>query len=193
MSSARPSSGLVAPSMPFTILVIDDDALVLSTLAELLRAHGHLVIHAAKGRDGLDLTRAERPDLILLDHHMPDMDGLAVLDALKSDAVTRSIPVVVAFTSGTAAEANRLVKAGCIGFIPKPNSCARAWLETGAARPDREAAPRRRPDPSIQNCQGFANQAWEPSAREPQVAENFRARGRAKSAIRWHWPCFHTL
>jgi CheY-like chemotaxis protein len=120
MSSARPSSGIVAPSMPFTILVIDDDALVLSTLAELLRAHGHLVIHAAKGRDGLDLTRAERPDLILLDHHMPDMDGLAVLDALKSDAVTRSIPVVVACTSGTAAEANRLVKAGCIGFIPKP-------------------------------------------------------------------------
>jgi CheY-like chemotaxis protein len=119
MSSARSSSGIVAPSMPFTILVIDDDALVLKTLTELLCAHSHRVIHAAKGRDGLELTRAERPDLILLDHHMPEMDGLAVLGALKSDAGTRSIPVV-AFTSGTAAEANRLVKAGCIGFIPKP-------------------------------------------------------------------------
>jgi CheY-like chemotaxis protein len=57
--------------------------------------------------------------LILVDYHMPEMDGLAVVEALKCDAVTRGIPVV-AFTSGTAAEANRLVRAGCIGFIPKP-------------------------------------------------------------------------
>jgi CheY-like chemotaxis protein len=103
----------------FTILLIDDDSLVLSTFSELLRAHGHRVLVAAKGRDGLELTRAERPDLILVDYHMPEMDGLAVVAALKSDTTTRGIPVV-AFTSGTAAEANRLVRAGCIGFIPKP-------------------------------------------------------------------------
>jgi len=103
----------------FTVLLIDDDSLVLSTFSELLRAHGHRVLEAAKGRDGLELTRAERPDLILVDYHMPEMDGLAVVAALKSDTTTRGIPVV-AFTSGTAAEANRLVRAGCIGFIPKP-------------------------------------------------------------------------
>ena len=111
MSSAGPTQ--------FTILLIDDDSLVLSTFSELLRAHGHRVLEAAKGRDGLELTRAERPDLILVDYHMPEMDGLAVVAALKSDTTTRGIPVV-AFTSGTAAEANRLVRAGCIGFIPKP-------------------------------------------------------------------------
>jgi two-component system, cell cycle response regulator DivK len=102
-----------------TILVIDDDSLVLGTLTELLRAHGHRVLEATKGQDGLELARAERPDLILTDYSMPEMDGLAVVGALKSDAATRGIPVV-AFTSGTAAEANRLVRAGCIGFIPKP-------------------------------------------------------------------------
>ncbi len=111
MDSARPTQ--------FTILVIDDDSLVLSTFSELLRAHGHRVLEAAQGRDGLELTRAERPDLILVDYHMPEMDGLAVVAALKSDTTTRGIPVV-AFTSGSAAEANRLVRAGCIGFIPKP-------------------------------------------------------------------------
>ena len=111
MSSAGPTQ--------FTVLLIDDDSLVLSTFSELLRAHGHRVLEAAKGRDGLELTRAERPDLILVDYHMPEMDGLAVVAALKSDTTTRGIPVV-AFTSGTAAEANRLVRAGCIGFIPKP-------------------------------------------------------------------------
>jgi CheY-like chemotaxis protein len=119
LSLARPSSGIGSPSTPFTILVIDDDALVLSTLTELLRAHGHRALEATKGRDGLELARAERPDLILVDYHMPEMDGLAVVGALKSDAATRDIPTV-AFTSGSAAEANQLVRAGCIGFIPKP-------------------------------------------------------------------------
>ncbi len=110
----------MAASPPrFTILVIDDDPLVLGTLSELLAAHGHRVLKAANGRDGLELTRAERPDLVLVDYHMPEMDGLAVVGALKSETTTRAIPVV-AFTSGSAAEANRLVRAGCIGFIPKP-------------------------------------------------------------------------
>ena len=103
----------------FTILVIDDDPIVLTTLAELLVAHGHRVLNAAKGREGIELARAERPDLILVDYHMPEMDGLAVVGALKADSATRGVPVV-AFTSASATEANRLVRAGCIGFIPKP-------------------------------------------------------------------------
>jgi len=82
---------------------------------------------------------------------MPEMDGLAVVEALKSDAVTRAIPVV-AFTSGTAAQANRLVRAGCIGFIPKPfdpgslPGLVAGFLRATVAR-DRPVAPppRRRP------------------------------------------------
>ena len=137
----------------FTILVIDDDALVLSTLTELLHAHGYRVLEAARGPDGLALTRAERPDLILVDYHMPEMDGVAVVEALKGDAATRGIPVV-AFTSGTAADANRLVKAGCIGFIPKPfepgtlPDLVAQFLRATVGR-DRRVAdqPRRRPAP----------------------------------------------
>jgi len=112
---ARPPHGL----RQFTVLVIDDDSLILSTLTDLLRAHGHRVLEAPTGRVGIELARTERPDLILVDHHMPEMDGLAVVGALKADSATRGIPVV-AFTSASATEANRLVRAGCIGFIPKP-------------------------------------------------------------------------
>jgi CheY-like chemotaxis protein len=144
-------SGTPSPSAEFTILVIDDDSLVLGTLTELLRAHGYRVLETTKGHEGLELTRAERPDLILVDYHMPEMDGLAVVGALKSDTMTRGIPVV-AFTSGTAAEANRLVRAGCIGFIPKPfepgtlPALVSEFLRATVAR-DRRAAtpPRSRP------------------------------------------------
>jgi len=103
----------------FKILVIDDDPLVLKTLVELLQVHGHSVLAAPGGPQGLALAHAERPELILLDYHMPEMNGLAVVERLKGDAATRSIPVV-ALTSGTADDANRLIRAGCIGFIPKP-------------------------------------------------------------------------
>ena len=116
---AQPERGEPSITPRFTILLIDDDDLVLSMLTELLSAHGYQVLPAPRGRDGLALARAEHPDLILVDYHMPEMDGLAVVEGLKGDEATRNIPVV-AFTSGTSADANRLVKAGCVGFIPKP-------------------------------------------------------------------------
>lgn len=104
---------------PFTILVIDDDPSVRETATDLLALDGHRVLSASGGEDGLARARAERPDLILLDYHMPVMTGVAVLQRLKADPVTRRIPVV-ALTSGTAEHANELSRAGCLGFIPKP-------------------------------------------------------------------------
>jgi CheY-like chemotaxis protein len=87
--------------------------------SELLASDGHRPLTASSGRDGLAQAQAERPDLVLLDYHMPDMDGLAVIEKLRADPTTRRIPVV-ALTSATAEHANALVRAGCIGFIPKP-------------------------------------------------------------------------
>ena len=134
------------------ILIVDDDELVLSTLTELLAAHGHRVLEATRGRDALAIARADRPDLILVDYHIPEMDSLAFVEALKADTVTRAIPVV-AFTSGTAAEANRLIRAGCIGFIPKPfepgglPGLVAEFLRATVARTSQTAPiPRRRPN-----------------------------------------------
>lgn len=83
----------------FTILVIDDDPQMLETTTELLAAEGHRVLKASSGEDGLTLARSDRLDLILVDYHMPVMNGREVVERLKADAATRRIPVV-ALTSG---------------------------------------------------------------------------------------------
>jgi CheY-like chemotaxis protein len=106
-------------SSPFTILVIGDDRLVLSTASDLLTAEGHRVLTASSGEEGLGMARTIRTDLVLVDYGMPVRNGLEVMQRLKADTETRRIPVV-ALTSGTAEDANELSRAGCVAFIPKP-------------------------------------------------------------------------
>ncbi|HEY0603312.1 MAG TPA: response regulator, partial [Herpetosiphonaceae bacterium] len=79
-----------------TILVIDDDddarEIVITQLQQLGR---HTILTAGGGRAGLELIASQRPDLIILDLMMPEVDGFAVLQQLETDEATRSIPVVV--------------------------------------------------------------------------------------------------
>jgi len=105
--------------LPFTILVIDDDEPFLEIVGEVLGRAGYTVLTAASGQDGLARARADHPDLILVDYHMPGMTGLMVVQQLQAAEATQRIPVV-SLTAGTAEQANELSRAGCIGFIPKP-------------------------------------------------------------------------
>jgi CheY-like chemotaxis protein len=74
--------------MPFTILFIDDDADIRATACELLASDGHHVLATADGEEGLTFACTHRPDLILLDYHMPGMNGLAIVQQLKADDET---------------------------------------------------------------------------------------------------------
>ena len=82
------------------ILIIDDEPQILMTVTYRLKANGYAVITAFSGDQGLRLAKQECPDLIFLDHVMPEMGGAEVLARLKKVPATKSIPVVM-FTADT--------------------------------------------------------------------------------------------
>jgi len=82
-------------SPPCPVLVVEDDATMRDMLRRMLEQEGWAVAEAEHGRTALERMAANRPDLILLDLMMPEMDGFAFLEALRQHDAWRSIPVVV--------------------------------------------------------------------------------------------------
>jgi threonine synthase len=79
-----------------SIAIVDDNPNAVRLLKRILQARGKYIIHEAYGgREGLSIIRSERPDMVLLDLTMPEMDGFAVLEAMKSDERLQNIPVIV--------------------------------------------------------------------------------------------------
>ncbi|MFE8031885.1 diguanylate cyclase [Thiohalocapsa marina] len=110
-----------APDHP-RLLLVDDDPTSLRLAASILDADYTLLV-ATAGRDALELA-AEGPELILLDHHLPDIDGLEVCRRLKADPASAEIPVI--FVTGNqdpVLEAAGL-EAGAVDFVTKPYSAA---------------------------------------------------------------------
>jgi len=77
-----------------SILLVDDEKDILDSLSASLRRNGYRVFAAGTGQEGLDLAKRERPELIVLDLMLPDVDGSDVAARLLSDPETRDIPVI---------------------------------------------------------------------------------------------------
>jgi CheY-like chemotaxis protein len=101
------------------VLVVEDDRFLRRACEASLRQRGFGVITAADGEEGLRLARAERPDLVLLDLLMPKMSGLEVLRALKGDAATRAIPVLVLSNSSREQDVAEIMALGAEGYLVK--------------------------------------------------------------------------
>jgi CheY-like chemotaxis protein len=99
------------------ILVIDDEPGIRDLLDRLLRRKGYDVVLAESGRQGVELFRRERPDVLVLDLKMPEMDGLTVLRQIRS--LNRSQPVIVLTGSRTAEMEQQVRALGVTEYIAK--------------------------------------------------------------------------
>ncbi|MBA3652562.1 MAG: response regulator [Actinobacteria bacterium] len=104
---------------PAKILVVDDVPTNIALLDAVLSPRGYVVVSAKDGNEALEVVAREKPDLVLLDVHMPGMDGYQVCRHLRSDPETQFLPVVMV-TATAEQEKVKAIEAGAEDFIPKP-------------------------------------------------------------------------
>ena len=105
-----------------TVLVVEDNDMNMQLVEYLLEEGGYAIVKATSGEEALALTRSEtqRPDLILMDIHLPGMDGLSVVREMKSDNRTNRIPILALTAHAMRGDKDRFLEAGCDGYISKP-------------------------------------------------------------------------
>ena len=106
--------------MPRIILIVEDNEQNLYLSTFLLERHGYQVIHARDGQTGITLACQSNPMLILLDIQLPVMDGYAVAQALRSNPTLRVVPIVAVTSYAMVGDRERILAAGCTGYIEKP-------------------------------------------------------------------------
>ncbi len=103
-----------------TVLAIDDDKTTLNLLNAQLGEMGYRIFTENSGRKGLEIAKSFNPDIILLDLHMPGMDGLQVLSALRKDKATKDIPVMMLTAEKGKASVIEAMRNGVVDYIVKP-------------------------------------------------------------------------
>ena len=124
------------------VLLVEDSEESRDGLARHLRRKGHEVLLAVDGRQGVEVARAEAPDLILMDMSLPVLDGWEATRQLKADPGTRGIPVIALTAHAMSGDREKALEAGCDDYDTKPVEFARllAKMESLLAR---KAAPGR--------------------------------------------------
>ncbi len=111
----------IEPGVRRLVLYIEDNLANLHLMERIFTRRLSVSLLAARqGGQGLELAREHRPDLILLDLHLPDMSGRDVLRELKANPSTREIPVVMVTADATAGQRDRLLNAGAYAYLTKP-------------------------------------------------------------------------
>jgi DNA-binding response OmpR family regulator len=104
------------------ILIVDDSPTIVALLRKFLQQSGYITLEAGDAEKGVELARAERPDMIFLDIVLPGMNGFAALRALRRDPATREIPVVMISGNEQATEQFYAQRIGADDFMKKPFS-----------------------------------------------------------------------
>jgi len=112
--------------MPKTVLIVEDNELNMKLFHDLLEAHGYQTVGT---RNGIELARKYRPDLILMDIQLPEVSGLEVTKWLKDDPDLKAIPVVAVTAFAMKGDEERIREGGCEAYLSKPISVGK-FIET---------------------------------------------------------------
>jgi DNA-binding response OmpR family regulator len=115
-----------------TVQIVDDDPLFREVVAQILTAAGHRVLLASGVHEALALIRLEKPEFILTDQMMPDLDGLSLVHRLRAHGEWDDVRVIVVSAKGAPEDIERARRAGADDYLVKPFSAAdlRAKVET---------------------------------------------------------------
>lgn len=102
-----------------TVLVVDDDPKAVQLIGAYLTPAGYRVLSAFGGQEGIDVARQQRPNLIVLDLMMPEVSGFEVVEALKGDVSTATIPIVIVTAKQITAEDRAILKGAVLKVIQK--------------------------------------------------------------------------
>lgn len=103
------------------ILIVEDEGMIRRALADRLGEEDLEVLSAADGKEGLETARAEKPDLVLLDVIMPEMDGISVSDELSASPETANIPVIFLTNLSDSADVRKKIQRDQYDFLVKAN------------------------------------------------------------------------
>ena len=102
------------------ILIVEDNPMNRDMLSRRLIRSGHSVLMADDGRQGIETAMSQIPDLILMDMSLPEIDGWEATRRLKSDKLTRRIPVIALTAHAMSSDRQRCMEAGCDDYDTKP-------------------------------------------------------------------------
>ena len=112
-----------------TILIVEDNEKNMKLARDVLQAKGYATLEAVNGEDGVRLALEHKPDLVLMDIQLPDINGVEAFRRIRANADTAKVPVVAFTASVTPMDRHRITDAGFDGFIGKPVNL-KEFLET---------------------------------------------------------------
>lgn len=106
--------------MPLSILVVEDNDMNMQLVEYLLEEAGYEILKASSGEEALRLAASGSPSLVLMDIHLPGMDGLSVAREMKKSEGMSGVPILALTAHAMRGDRDRFLDAGCDGYISKP-------------------------------------------------------------------------
>ena len=125
----------------YTVLIVEDNPKNMKLMRDLMRMQGYQTLEAPDGPAGLEAARQHRPDLILMDIQLPQMDGYEVTRRLKAQEETKQIPVIAVTSFAMKGEEDRAREAGCDAYVSKPIDIRKLVETVQGFLPKKESSP----------------------------------------------------